>query len=401
MAVLQCGGCERFISVSMVAGGNPVALADPERWSTTRRVCEGCKRSFCDRCAAAARCPACSTPFAPAARAARPAGAGARRTGRQHSETAALTGARSWITTAAILGAVWFLVRMQKMDIGAQATLYLACVAVGVWGSWRLLTAAQVQMGVRYLALALMLVPGLNVLALLGLRFFADRLIKEAALSAAGMDSEPDDSVPPSRSARPATPAAAPAPPPEPQARDPLQIAGEMLGLVSGATVRSFHTVDFGREKKPGTFSVLVPESAARHLVARLRARFPAGLIVFMGSSRFLDDPAVQGMVELVVARGDSQFDALRLAQTEPVNHGLSTGDVINRLQKYDRSFGVEVFQAETDSVLFKLGKLPGNLRAFCNDLHLFCPDTVEAGGEEMYAAGLAESGGWVGLWWD
>ena len=407
MAVLQCGGCDRFISVSMVAGGNPVALADPERWSTTRRICEGCERSFCDRCAAAARCPACSRPFASAAQAARPASTGARRTGRQEEETAALAGARSWITTAAILGAVWFLVRVQKMDMGAQATLYVACVAVGMWGAWRLLTAAQVQPGVRYLALALMLVPGLNVLALLGLRFWADRLIREAGLADAGMDSDTDDSVPPARAARPAAnatssaAAASSTPAPAQPERDLLLVAGEMLALVSGATLRPFHTVDFGRQKVPGTYSVLVPESGARHLITRLRIRFPPGFIAFMGSSRFLDDPSIQGMVELVVARGETQFDALRLAQTEPVNHGLGTEDVIARLQKYDRSFGVEVFQAETDSVLFKLGRLPGNLRAFCNDLHAFCPDTVEEGGEEIYASGLVESGGWVGLWWD
>ena len=204
MAVLQCGGCDRFISVSMVAGGNPVALADPERWSTTRRVCEGCKRSFCDRCGAAAQCPACSRSFVPAARATRPASAGARRTGRQDEETAAMAGARGWITTAAILGAVWFLVRVQKMDVGLQATLYVACVAVGMWGTWRLLTAAQVQLGVRYLALALMLVPGLSVLALLGLRFFADRQLRNAAFAAADLDSEAEDSVPPPRVPRPA-----------------------------------------------------------------------------------------------------------------------------------------------------------------------------------------------------
>lgn len=308
--------------------------------------------------------------------------------GRQEEETAAMAGARGWITTAAILGAVWFLVRVQKMDAGLQATLYIACVAVGMWGTWRLLTAAQVQPGVRYLALAAMLVPGLNVLALLALRFFADRQLRSAALAAADMDndSDGDDSVPPS----PTAPSA-----------DQLKIVGEMLALVGEAPLRPFHTVDFGRQKVSGTYSVLVQEAGAVQRIGRVRARITPGFIVFMGSSRFLDGPGVQGMVELVAARGDSQFDALRVARTEPVNHGLSTEDVIARLQKYDRSFGVEVFQAETDSVLFKLGKLPGNLRAFCDDLRAFCPDTVEEGGEQAYAAGLVESGGWVGLWWD
>ena len=68
MAVLQCGGCERFISVSVVPGGNPVALADPQRWSLTRRVCPSCARSLCDRCApaSASRCPLCQAALAAA-----------------------------------------------------------------------------------------------------------------------------------------------------------------------------------------------------------------------------------------------------------------------------------------------------------------------------------------------
>ncbi|MEP6823370.1 MAG: hypothetical protein ABI919_01035, partial [Ramlibacter sp.] len=207
-----------------------------------------------------------------------------------------LSSARGWITGAAIVGAIWFLVRVQKMDAGLQAILYVAAAAAGMWGAWRLLAAAQVQLGLRYLALAPMLVPGLNVLALLGLRFFADRQLKEAALAAVDMDGEPEDSVPPSRAARPPAAGTAATSSPAQKGRDPLLVAGEMLALVSGVTERPFHTVDFGREKKPGTYSVLVPESAARHLIARLRTRFPHGFIAFMGSSRFLNDPDIQGM---------------------------------------------------------------------------------------------------------
>lgn len=61
MAVLQCAGCERFISLSAIAGGNPVATADPERWSTRRWTCAACKRSLCDRCEPrrGAVCPVC------------------------------------------------------------------------------------------------------------------------------------------------------------------------------------------------------------------------------------------------------------------------------------------------------------------------------------------------------
>lgn len=54
MAVLGCSGwaCERLISVSGLPGGNPVAAAEPEYWSTEYFFCRECGEAFCDRCAA-------------------------------------------------------------------------------------------------------------------------------------------------------------------------------------------------------------------------------------------------------------------------------------------------------------------------------------------------------------
>jgi hypothetical protein len=52
MPVAMCGtdGCGRLISISNIPGGNPVALADPERWATVYMVCGSCGTFFCDRC---------------------------------------------------------------------------------------------------------------------------------------------------------------------------------------------------------------------------------------------------------------------------------------------------------------------------------------------------------------
>jgi len=52
MAVQQCAGpnCHRNISISGLAGGNPVALANPEAWATRYMRCEKCGLYFCDHC---------------------------------------------------------------------------------------------------------------------------------------------------------------------------------------------------------------------------------------------------------------------------------------------------------------------------------------------------------------
>ena len=51
MAVRSCAGnCERLISISAVAGGNPVALAEPDVWAVDYAECPSCGKTWCDRC---------------------------------------------------------------------------------------------------------------------------------------------------------------------------------------------------------------------------------------------------------------------------------------------------------------------------------------------------------------
>lgn len=54
MAVSICleAGCGRMISLSALPGGNPVALANPERWAVLHAFCGLCGRCMCDRCIA-------------------------------------------------------------------------------------------------------------------------------------------------------------------------------------------------------------------------------------------------------------------------------------------------------------------------------------------------------------
>lgn len=53
MSVYGCAtpDCARMISESILPGGSPVALADPERWSLFGFFCPSCKTLLCDRCA--------------------------------------------------------------------------------------------------------------------------------------------------------------------------------------------------------------------------------------------------------------------------------------------------------------------------------------------------------------
>ena len=180
-----------------------------------------------------------------------------------------------------------------------------------------------------------------------------------------------------------------------------LDEAAQRMSLLAGRPCRSFATRDFGREQNTEARSVLVTESDAPSLVDKLRRELGPGLIAFVGCTRSLADPPDAGS-KLVVALGTSQFDILRVAQSDAVNCDMDTEDLVRKLQEYDSKYGIDVFHAETDTIEFRFRALPTDLPAFCNDLYEFCPDIVDqgVGTVEELEKEVAKTGT-VFLWWD
>ncbi|MCA9070849.1 MAG: DUF4253 domain-containing protein [Planctomycetaceae bacterium] len=78
---------------------------------------------------------------------------------------------------------------------------------------------------------------------------------------------------------------------------------------------------------------------------------------------------------------GDAdQFAELRDKQTNGINYGHSTDDVIARLKRWDERFGIKIVRAEHDLVELELNTLPDDLDAFVREIYQFCPDTVSQG---------------------
>lgn len=180
-----------------------------------------------------------------------------------------------------------------------------------------------------------------------------------------------------------------------------LDEAAVRLGLLSGCPVRPFATCDFGRDRNSAARSVVVAENDALLLVARVRAEIGPGLLAFIGCTRSLAEPPDHGS-EVVVAQGNSQFDILRIAQSDAVNYDMETEDLIRKLEDYHSRYGIDVFHAETDTIEFRLETMPGDLATFCNDLYQFCPDIVDQGVGTVaeHEEEIAQSGT-VFLWWD
>lgn len=171
-----------------------------------------------------------------------------------------------------------------------------------------------------------------------------------------------------------------------------------LMVKTTGGTLFRYATYDFGRAHDESVSMVLVPAAQALSLQHKLALALPRDWRCFIGSTRWLGEEKHDGMAELVVIKASSQFDFLRVARTDAVNHDLDTEDIIKVLQDYDQRFGIRIYSAETDSVGFTLLRMPKDLDAFAQELLDFCMDLEDTG---LIKQMIAASGNRVELWWD
>jgi hypothetical protein len=175
-----------------------------------------------------------------------------------------------------------------------------------------------------------------------------------------------------------------------------------LLERLSGQKPRGYSTFGFGRMRDEQCLSVIVREDEAQPLVFALRKQLPAGLIAFVGTTDWLGDEKHEGKAEVVVGKGESQFDILRLARTDPCNYDMDAEGVIRKLQSWHHSCGIDIFHAETDTVELTLDNVPSDIRAFANDVYDFCPDIVDQGvGSVNLLEQAIKDYQYVYLWWD
>ena len=180
-----------------------------------------------------------------------------------------------------------------------------------------------------------------------------------------------------------------------------LQQGGRLLGKVTGVEVRNYSTRDFGREKYEGAVSALVAESKAESNLAEIRRQLPQGLVAYIGTTNSLSKPKATG-VEIVIGPGSSPLDVLEIAQTDAVNYGMVTQDLRRKLEQWHKEYGIDIWQAETDTIQLKLLRLPKNTGSFAKEVYTFCPDIVDqgVGTIEALEKTIREQRS-LFLWWD
>lgn len=71
-------------------------------------------------------------------------------------------------------------------------------------------------------------------------------------------------------------------------------------------------------------------------------------------------------------------FALIREAGTSSETHGLTTDEIISRLEEWKEFCDFEVVDAEPDSVTLKFKKLPDDLENFAEEVYDFAPDVIE-----------------------
>ncbi|MCD2518311.1 DUF4253 domain-containing protein [Massilia sp. G4R7] len=181
----------------------------------------------------------------------------------------------------------------------------------------------------------------------------------------------------------------------------PLEQASTLLQRISGAHVRPYSTRDFGRDRYDGAISALVDETRAEAMLIALRNELPAGLVAFIGTTRSLTKPSARG-VELVVGKGSGPLDILHIAQTDAVNYNMNNEDLKRRLARWHEAYGIDIWQAETDTIQLRFTRMPSNVQSFAKEVYKFCPDIVDqgAGSQKALEQDIQKRKG-LYLWWD
>ncbi|MDJ0910688.1 MAG: DUF4253 domain-containing protein [Woeseiaceae bacterium] len=180
------------------------------------------------------------------------------------------------------------------------------------------------------------------------------------------------------------------------------ELMRDTIERLSGLASRDYMTFDFGRERDSSAVSVVVAESQAMELVGQIRAELPDGFIAFAGTYLWLGDEVHERKIEVVIAEGRNQYDILRLARSDAVNHGMMTEDLIAWFQAREEEIEIDIWQASTDLIQATVLSGPKDMDSFVDDLYAFCPDIVDQGsGNKDDIRAMVGGYSMLYLWWD
>jgi hypothetical protein len=83
---------------------------------------------------------------------------------------------------------------------------------------------------------------------------------------------------------------------------------------------------------------------------------------------------------EIAVLQTDDSLDFVRAKGTAAPDYGLSGDDILAKLERWKKSYGLIVTGAAPDFVALELGSVPPDVCKFAIEVFEFCPDCVQNG---------------------
>ena len=79
----------------------------------------------------------------------------------------------------------------------------------------------------------------------------------------------------------------------------------------------------------------------------------------------------------IAIIKSKNKFDILRVRKTLALTAGLSTRQIISKLQDWDKRYGLLLIGAGYNWLKAELIKLPDNIEQFSNEVLAFCPEVL------------------------
>jgi hypothetical protein len=154
--------------------------------------------------------------------------------------------------------------------------------------------------------------------------------------------------------------------------------AAAALTKLTGSPFRNYSTYDYGRRQDERCRSVIVrSEEDASVYPPKIRARLPLGLVCYVGTQEWRDGSDHGDGTEVVIGPGADQFDYMRLARTRGWTTGVGTEVLIRRMTNLHVQYGIEIVQAEADTVIFRWTRPPWDYTRLSKDMLEVCPDLL------------------------
>jgi ankyrin repeat protein len=119
----------------------------------------------------------------------------------------------------------------------------------------------------------------------------------------------------------------------------------------------------------------------------------PLGFLVFISNKRKED------LTEITFIKADKPYDALSYYHTSSLYYSLSTKDIIEKIEEWDKIYGIELIAAGKDWLQLYFKNIPAYLNTFQWEVYNFCPEYAAGKDREDLMSNL-ESDSILNLSW-